>query len=267
LSFIQIDTMFVDDGAGVRLLPSLASRNKIRILRSWHSHLQLVQGTRCVNWLDTGTVNEDTWEDYRVGVYIPAEAPTVPTQRATVTNSCVSRPVLVQSPAPMFVVPASDATCHPKNVIEEMFACLTEVGVVIDGRAENGELHLDDEGALEFENDDVYLGSKGVDLVVYDAIGTSSKTSTGNYDPNKVPGCDGCCRLLVDCCHNEYCCADKFLYAVAGGNHLVLGDIGNDDMEEGDFGVCFSTGVASTCERGSVTKMVFDPGGRFPWCF
>ena len=90
LTDYQIDTLSFDDGMGVWFSPCLASRNKIRILRSWHSHLQLVQGTRDVNWMDSSTVNEDEWDDFRVGVYVPAQAPVVaPTPRAKSATSRV----------------------------------------------------------------------------------------------------------------------------------------------------------------------------------
>lgn len=73
----QIDSLAYDDGTSATI-PPLASRNKLRILRSWNFHLQQVQGTRRVNWMDTNTVNEDTWDEYRIAVYVPAGVPTNP---------------------------------------------------------------------------------------------------------------------------------------------------------------------------------------------
>ena len=78
LTDIQIDTLSFDDGLGVKV-PSLASRNKLRILRSWNFHLQQVQGNRCVAWMDPITVTEDEWDDFRVGIYIvPSDIPPNP---------------------------------------------------------------------------------------------------------------------------------------------------------------------------------------------
>ena len=69
LTDTQIDTLSFNDGTAV-MVPSLASRNKLRILRSWNFHLQQVQGNRCVDWMDPITVTEDEWDDFRVGIYI-----------------------------------------------------------------------------------------------------------------------------------------------------------------------------------------------------
>ncbi len=43
LSDEQIDSLAYDDGTGPKV-PSLGSRNKLRILCSWNVHLQQVQG-------------------------------------------------------------------------------------------------------------------------------------------------------------------------------------------------------------------------------
>lgn len=66
----QIDTLVFDDGTGPRT-PSLADRNKLRILRAWNPYLQGIQGARRVDWLDLATVNEDEWDEYRVATYVP----------------------------------------------------------------------------------------------------------------------------------------------------------------------------------------------------
>ena len=78
LTDTQIDTLSFNDGTAV-MVPSLASRNKLRILRSWNFHLQQVQGNRCVDWMDPITVTEDEWDDFRVGIYIvPSDIPPNP---------------------------------------------------------------------------------------------------------------------------------------------------------------------------------------------
>ena len=66
----QIDNLDYDDGTGSSI-PSLADRNKLRILRAWNIHLQGIQSARRVDWLDPSTVNEDEWDEYRVATYVP----------------------------------------------------------------------------------------------------------------------------------------------------------------------------------------------------
>ena len=74
----QIDGLGYDDSTGLKVV-RLSSRNKLRILRSWHYHLQQVQGVRLVDWFDGATVNKDKWEEFRVGVYIvPGNIPPNP---------------------------------------------------------------------------------------------------------------------------------------------------------------------------------------------
>ena len=59
----QIDALTYDDGTTV-LTPSLSSRNKLRILRVCYLHLQQVR----TNWTDHLKVNEDEWDEFRVGI-------------------------------------------------------------------------------------------------------------------------------------------------------------------------------------------------------
>jgi hypothetical protein len=75
----QIDALAYEEEEGVLRCPPLASRNKLRILRSWGFHLQSVQVTRRVNWMDQFTVNSDEWDEYRVAIYVPAGMPSTPT--------------------------------------------------------------------------------------------------------------------------------------------------------------------------------------------
>ena len=107
LTDAQIDALSYDDGTGTVQTPSLASRNKLRILRAWNLHLQQVQGTRRVDWSDHLTVNEDEWDEFRVGIYVaPGTAPPNP-----VANAPVASPVPPLVPTPRFVQvsnPASD---------------------------------------------------------------------------------------------------------------------------------------------------------------
>ena len=67
----QIDRLFFNDGTGKKLVP-LVPRNKLRVLRHWNFHLQQVQGTRKVDWMDQNTVNEDTWDEFRTATYLPS---------------------------------------------------------------------------------------------------------------------------------------------------------------------------------------------------
>ena len=82
----QSDALAFDDGTTV-LTPSLSSRNKLRILHAWNLHLQQVQATRRVDWTNQLTVNEDKWDEFRVGIYtVPstiAPNPIITSVRAT----------------------------------------------------------------------------------------------------------------------------------------------------------------------------------------
>jgi len=87
----QIDALFYNDSTGERVLP-LSSRNKLRILHSWNFHLQQVQGVRRVDWLDTTSVNEDEWDEYRIAIYVPAGMPIITTQRTESAASVAPSP-------------------------------------------------------------------------------------------------------------------------------------------------------------------------------
>lgn len=164
LSDYQIDTMSFDDGTGVWLLPSLASRNKIRVLRSWHSHLQLVQGRREVDWMDLATVNEDEWDDYRVGVYVPS----ISTQtKSTVWRASSCRRMRNHTDA---LVPVS-CGIFPSDAMEELG----------NGEPDNGEgigFGIDEIIALDSCMDMVGINAKTED----DENGTSKGESDRNGD-------------------------------------------------------------------------------------
>ncbi len=99
----QIDALSYDDVTGGRVV-SPSSRNKLRILRSWNYHLQQVQGVRRVDWMDTATVNEDEWDQYRIAIYVPAGMPPIPTQPvgSTASTPSSSRPIQASSQASDF---------------------------------------------------------------------------------------------------------------------------------------------------------------------
>ncbi len=90
-----------DDSTSSKV-PPLSSRNKLRVLRSWNSYLQQVQGNRRVNWIDEATVNEDEWDEYRIGVYVPAGVPASPNLPSGHITSVPPRPVHTASQAPDF---------------------------------------------------------------------------------------------------------------------------------------------------------------------
>ena len=101
----QIDSLQFYDGTETKI-PSLSSRNKLRILRSWNLHLQQIQGNRVVNWMDEDTVNQDEWDEYRISVYSPPGLQASPLAPSPILSSA---PPSV--PQPRFVPvsnPASD---------------------------------------------------------------------------------------------------------------------------------------------------------------
>ena len=101
----QIDALTFTEGGSVKT-PPLASRNKLRILRSWSFHLQNVQGTRRVNWLDKFTVNRDEWDEYRISVYVPPgmtmTPPSMPSGPTPATGASSSKPAATNTPVADF---------------------------------------------------------------------------------------------------------------------------------------------------------------------
>ena len=125
LSDEQIDSLAYDDGTGPKV-PSLGSRNKLRILRSWNAHLQQVQGVRRVDWWDEGTVSKDEYDEYRVGIYAPPGMPMNLASPVSVVANHPSAPVQpTPRPAPVSN-PASDFRrgikrdkSHYKEIVDE----------------------------------------------------------------------------------------------------------------------------------------------------
>ena len=264
LTDYQIDTLSFDDGMGVWFSPCLASRNKIRILRSWHSHLQLVQGTRDVNWMDSSTVNEDEWDDFRVGVYVPAQAPVVtPTPRAKSATSRVSRAPTVHVPTPAPVSPDLSL-----DVINERAACSIGGDVSVDGELVNGE--LDTGEAIVFGSDDVAPGPASGDVFMlvdddddavfepsecpWDTFDVATDCRVRDQDDSELFSDIGF-GISADCCAGTL----NAKVTIHSFGAFGSGSVGNHNAF--DFRVDNAYGGES--------NVVFDPGGRshdvFEW--
>ena len=248
LTDYQIDTMSFDDGAGVWLLPSLASRNKIRVLRSWNHHLQLVQGRRVVDWMDDATVNEDEWDEYRAGVYVPLEAPATPIPRAKLAASRGSRPLPVKSPAPASDLPVPDSN-YQSETMEDTLECLSHDDVPDDGEPGNGEHGSEDGMGLGFSDfgaDTPVLGSEG--------------TMVGFANDGDVGG-EYCDDIMADCCGERSSSAGKMVALKT--EHDMDSFFGTN---EGDYplesvAIHLTTGFVSTFDFDEEPNIVFDPGG------
>ena len=121
----QIDNLaYVDDDGNVKS-PSLANRNKLRILRAWNQHLQQVQGKRRIDWLDTTTVNEDEWDEYRIGIYVPQgvvlpnPAPSIPSVQTASPSVPTPRYTTTSNPAADFRKGIKRDKTHYKEITDE----------------------------------------------------------------------------------------------------------------------------------------------------
>jgi hypothetical protein len=262
LSDNQIDSLSFDNGTGTWLLP-VASRNKLRVFRSWNQYLRHIHGGQPVDWMDETVVNEDQWEEYRGAIYrVPIQAPKTPNARprpvctrvlASLSHSKVAVPVVVSS-----TVDASD--------LDEVVDCLAVV-------AEKTELDLDGEPLLigHGEHKSVLDNNKEIStdctknnnchevleaaegnivrmsmVLLDDCRGVTSKFDWPG-DFNNRRGCDdlSCGMILGDCCGR---------IGATGNPEDYIGF----DCLVGDENVLVDWRV-----RGEVaaSNLVFDPGG------
>jgi hypothetical protein len=254
LTNYQIDAMSFDDGTGVWFSPSLASRNKIRVLRSWHCHLQLVQGRRIVDWMDPSTVNEDEWDDYRVGVYVPTQAAAGPISRVKKVPPAAFRSNPVQAPTPVVVVPASGPSFQP---IEEAVLCLPGDGVSVDGE-------LDTDEAIVFGSNDLAPGTETGDvfmLTVDDAMMVDLNKPLEDAPGTNDVSIRGSCDFVVDCCGDGFASSTQVIRILKTDCEVGLCGVNGSTFTSEPAVHHITTGVASAFVGSCETNVVFDPGG------
>lgn len=186
LSDDQIDGLSFEDGNGIMKMVPLGARNKLRVLRSWYLHLQLVQGTCHVNWLDASAINEDEWDDYRVGVYVPVPTPATATPRAKSVNSRVSRPSPGKASTPVLIVPNPDMSASITPVV---------VGVLVDEELDSGERGRN---RGDRELDDVFFDAIDFEVPLDDVMENGCDFSSDCI----TSLLDDCAILSVDCCED-----------------------------------------------------------------
>jgi hypothetical protein len=249
LSDSQIDTLSFDQGTERRLVP-LASRNKLRILRSWNFYLR--QGGRCVDWWDATVVNEDAWDEFRVAIYhVPITFPKSSVQRPRNVTRAASLLHPIQVPAPVVSASTSDS-CFPSELAE----CLVETNRMEDKSIVGGEPERIVDGESRFNDiEDVSYPTgpfvDGVNASIVDD-GDAKVVSTviefvGPTQQLKAPISDRFASfMLVDCCGD-------FQTTGPSGCMFQPVDFGDDDNDLVDY-----------CVSGQVAKsnVVFDPGGE-----
>ena len=249
LSDSQIDTLSLDQGTIVKLIP-LASRNKLRILRSWNFHLR--QGGRSVDWMDATIVNQDAWEEYCVALYVPVEpsnkAPTPRPRRPVNRAVPPSHSIQVTAPAPVVDSPTAPdpfLSDEPSDLIRLDHD--VENKSIVDGEPNMSIVHGEPESSAAdifpdaFRDvgnvfDDADSVSKLV-LNVLELTGPTKASRSLAFDEHVV--------LLVDCCGSRATTRSI-------GNVIDPVDFGGDDNDLVDW--CVFGQVATS-------RVVFDPGG------
>lgn len=193
MSDSDIDSLYLDDGTGERL-PSLASRNKVRILRWWNYHLQVVQGRRVVDWMDSSTVNEVEWDSYRYGVYVPTSEPVLDPRALRTRFVARVAPLSSRHPTKVAAVPNVDHHCttHDEQGDPDVkigpFDCLA---VVIDG-----------EFSLKSDNEsDALQDVEVLELAVIQVMTPDPEPSSGFIldDHASALDCSGDIRTIKPC--------------------------------------------------------------------
>jgi hypothetical protein len=252
LSDDQIDTLSFDAGSGPRV-PSLASRNKVRILRSWNFHLQLVQGRRLVDWMESSTVNEDEWEDYRVGIYLPVDVLAAsPTLQA---KPAVFR-VASQPRSKQVFLPALDPITLPADPDKDEKLDNGELEVDVDGELDFDE-DYDDE-ALEFDDDDVPCDAIDSNAIQDDPMGTCFELSAEEKDSN-IRSFD-ILDFQIDCCGNDFLGLGNVFVAenVVQASHGIIYPSSGPPVSADDRNILVDCCVQDLFAE---ANLVFDPGG------
>lgn len=257
----QIDTLFFDDGTGARL-PFLASRNKLRALRSWNFHLQLVQGRRLVDWMDSSTVNEFEWDDYRVCSYTPINVPVAPrTPRVKPATCVVVARTTQQVPGNVRISdPIVDPVVYRPNDGEPEVE-LPKGAEFEDTEQEfpfdHVELNLEGAEAGFDEEEDVFHIGNDCDMIETEDCRTTSGSNGIDLLHDQ--------QLFVDCCDVGFATKFNSFSIEAVGRTFDNIDLGGTVGYGVEIGDSFDAIGMISCRYVEVEfgepSMVFDPGG------
>ena len=246
LSDSQIDTLSFDHGPASKRIP-LASRNKLRIFRSWNFHLR--QGGRSVDWMDATIVNEDAWEEYCVAVYVPIEPSKAQTPRPRRPPRAAPPSHSIQVAGPVVDPPTTPDPC----LSDELSDCLkldhhVENTLIVDGEPNMLIVHGEPKSsAADMYHDsfedvcDEFVGADGNPKFALTGLALigSTKESTSILPSNG-------CVILVDCCGSDIGTTRPI------GNVIDPVDFGDDDEDLVDWRVDGKV---------AMSRVVFDPGG------